>query len=81
MGHGGGRRYNTMTVLTTPRNCGKAAIMGVRGAGGSEKGMFGAIRGHFNSSPLLYGLVYLRIVIGGRSSAQDHIWILSSQLL
>lgn len=42
---------------------------------------FGAIRGHFNSPPLWYGSLFLRIVIGGRSSAQDHIWILSSQLL
>lgn len=42
---------------------------------------FGAIRGHFNSPPLSYGSVFLGIVIGGRSSAQDHIWIPSSQLL
>lgn len=42
---------------------------------------FGAKRGHFNSPPVLYGSVFLRIVIGGRSSALDPIWILSSQLL
>lgn len=75
-----------MTMLTTPGNGGEGGNPEEGGwGGGGGKGMFCQRLERYVDTlialPLLYGSVFLRIVIGGRPSVHAHIWILSSQLL
>lgn len=72
-GRGGGWQYNKMTVLTALRSRAEGCNQEKKkhGAGLSFRGgevMFCqgvGERGHSNSPRLLYGWVFLRIVIGG----------------